>query len=48
MSLEQAITDVEDDEPMEVTPAAMRLHKRFLDPNRRKRNERKIDAEAAA
>jgi GTP-binding protein len=47
MSLEQAIAYVEDDELVEVTPAAIRLRKRFLDPNQRKRNERKIDAEAA-
>ena len=48
MSLEQAIAYVEDDELVEVTPAAIRLRKRFLDPNQRKRNERKIDADAAA
>jgi GTP-binding protein len=48
MSLEQAIAYVEDDELVEVTPVAIRLRKRFLDPNQRKRNERKIDAEAAA
>ncbi len=47
MSLEQAIAYVEDDELVEVTPAAIRLRKRFLDPNQRKRNERKIEAEAA-
>jgi GTP-binding protein len=48
MSLEQAIAYVEDDELVEVTPVAVRLRKRFLDPNQRKRNERKIDADAAA
>jgi GTP-binding protein len=48
MSLEQAIAYVEDDELVEVTPVAIRLRKRFLDPNQRKRNERKVDAEAAA
>ena len=48
MSLEQAIAYVEDDELVEVTPAAIRLRKRFLDPNQRKRNERKIEAEAVA
>ncbi len=47
MSLEQAIAYVEDDELVEVTPMAIRLRKRYLDPNTRKRNERKIDAEAA-
>ena len=47
MSLEQAIAYVEDDELVEVTPMAIRLRKRYLDPNQRKRNERKIEAEAA-
>jgi GTP-binding protein len=47
MSLEQAIAYVEDDELVEVTPAAIRLRKRFLDPNQRKRFERRVDAEAA-
>ena len=47
MSLEQAIAYVEDDEFVEVTPAAIRLRKRYLDPNERKRFERKIDADAA-
>jgi GTP-binding protein len=31
-----------------VTPGAVRLRKRFLDPHQRKRNERRADAEAAA
>lgn len=48
MSLEQAIAYVEDDEYVEVTPTAVRLRKRYLDPNERKRFERKIDAEAVA
>ena len=48
MSLEQAIAYVEDDELVEVTPAAIRLRKRFLDPNQRKRNERRIDSEVVA
>jgi GTP-binding protein len=48
MSLEQAIAYVEDDEFVEVTPSAIRLRKRYLDPNERKRYERKIDADAAA
>ena len=47
MSLEQAIAYVEDDELVEVTPAAVRLRKRYLDPHERKRNERKIESEAA-
>ncbi len=48
MSLEQAIAYIEDDELVEVTPSAIRLRKRYLDPNARKRNERKSEAEAAA
>jgi GTP-binding protein len=48
MSLEQAIAYVEDDELVEVTPTAIRLRKRYLDPHERKRFERKIEAEAAA
>jgi len=47
MSLEQAIAYIEDDELVEVTPSAVRLRKRYLDPNERKRNERKQDSEAA-
>ena len=47
MSLEQAIAYIEDDELVEVTPSAIRLRKRYLDPNQRKRNERKQDSEAA-
>ena len=48
MSLEQAIAYVEDDELVEVTPAEIRLRKRYLDPHERKRFERRVDAEAAA
>jgi len=48
MSLEQAIAYVEDDELVEVTPAAIRLRKRFLDPNQRKRHERRVETEAVA
>ncbi len=40
MSLEQAIAYIEDDELVEVTPAAIRLRKRHLDPHARKRAER--------
>ncbi|MFK7937867.1 MAG: translational GTPase TypA [Roseovarius sp.] len=38
MSLEQAIAYVDDDELVEVTPNAIRLRKRYLDPHERKRN----------
>ena len=48
MSLEQAIAYIEDDELVEVTPAAVRLRKRYLDPHERKRFERRVESEAAA
>ncbi|GAC1348490.1 MAG: translational GTPase TypA [Acetobacteraceae bacterium] len=47
MSLEQAIAYIEDDELVEVTPSAVRLRKRHLDPHERKRAERKSDSQAA-
>jgi GTP-binding protein len=47
MSLEQAIAYIEDDELVEVTPGAVRLRKRYLDPNARKRADRQGDNEAA-
>ncbi|WP_019955136.1 translational GTPase TypA [Yoonia vestfoldensis] len=40
MSLEQAIAYIDDDELVEVTPNAIRLRKRFLDPHERKKNAR--------
>ncbi|MFU8824335.1 translational GTPase TypA, partial [Yoonia sp.] len=40
MSLEQAIAYIDDDELVEVTPNAIRLRKRYLDPNERKRHSR--------
>jgi len=40
MTLEQAIAYIDDDELVEVTPKAIRLRKRFLDPNERKRQAR--------
>jgi GTP-binding protein len=47
MSLEQAIAYVEDDELVEVTPGAIRLRKRHLDPHARKRADRRAETEAA-
>ena len=47
MSLEQAIAYIDDDELVEVTPEAIRLRKRLLDPNDRKRAERRAESEAA-
>ena len=43
MSLEQAIAYIEDDELVEVTPSAVRLRKRYLDPHERKKNNRKSE-----
>ena len=40
MSLEQAIAYIDDDELVEVTPNAVRLRKRYLDPHERKRQAR--------
>src|SRR5271165_5488857 len=48
MSLEQAIAYIEDDELVEVTPSAIRLRKRHLDPHARKRAEKRSDAETEA
>jgi GTP-binding protein len=40
MTLEQAIAYIDDDELVEVTPKSIRLRKRHLDPNERKRASR--------
>ena len=40
MSLEEAIAYIDNDELVEVTPNAVRLRKRFLDPHERKRQAR--------
>ena len=45
MSLEQAIAYVGDDELVEITPAAIRLRKKLLDPNERRKEERRKEAE---
>jgi len=44
MSLEQAIAYIQDDELCEVTPNAVRLRKRLLDPHARKRASRAQEA----
>jgi GTP-binding protein len=46
MSLEQAIAYIADDELVEVTPKSIRLRKRLLDPNERKRAFRAAAAAA--
>ena len=43
MTLEQAIAYIDDDELVEVTPNAVRLRKRYLDPHERKRQSRSAD-----
>ena len=40
LSLEQSIAYIDDDELVEVTPKTVRMRKRFLDPNERKRQSR--------
>jgi GTP-binding protein len=40
MSLEYALAYIQDDELVEVTPQSIRLRKRYLDPNERKKAER--------
>ena len=47
MTLEQAIAYIEDDELVEVTPKSIRLRKRLLDPNERKRAARAKASEGA-
>jgi GTP-binding protein len=44
MSLEKALAYIEDDELVEVTPQSIRLRKKLLDPNDRKRDERRREA----
>jgi GTP-binding protein len=44
MTLEQAIAYIADDELVEVTPKSIRLRKRLLDPNARKRASRATEA----
>jgi len=43
MSLEQALAWIDDDELVEVTPSAIRLRKRVLDPHARKNAERRAE-----
>ena len=40
-SLEEAIAYIDDDELVEVTPKAIRMRKRYLDPHERKRHSRR-------
>jgi GTP-binding protein len=45
MTLEKALAYIQDDELVEVTPKSIRLRKKLLDPNDRKRAERTREAE---
>jgi GTP-binding protein len=47
MTLEKALAYIQDDELVEVTPKSIRLRKKLLDPNDRKREERRKEAEMA-
>ena len=48
MSLEKAMSYIQDDELVEITPKSIRLRKRYLDPNERKRYERSSNAQREA
>ena len=43
MTLEQAITYIEEDERVEVTPKSIRIRKAILDPNDRKKFEKSFN-----
>ncbi len=45
MTLEKALAYISDDELVEVTPKSIRLRKRILDPNDRKKEERRREVE---
>jgi GTP-binding protein len=45
MTLERALAYIDDDEYVEVTPRSIRLRKKLLDPNERKKEERRKEAE---
>jgi GTP-binding protein len=45
MTLEKALAYIADDELVEITPKSIRLRKRLLDPNDRKKEERRKEAE---
>jgi len=45
LTLERALSYIQDDELVEVTPKSIRLRKRWLDPNERKKRERAREAE---
>ena len=44
MTLEKAMAYIQDDELVEVTPKSIRLRKKFLDPNERKKEVKRVEA----
>jgi GTP-binding protein len=48
LTLEKAMSYITDEELVEITPETIRLRKRWLDPNERKKQERKREAEREA
>jgi GTP-binding protein len=48
LTLERALSYIQDDELVEITPKSIRLRKRWLDPNERKKRERAREAEQEA
>ncbi|SFV37762.1 translational GTPase TypA [Hyphomicrobium facile] len=48
LTLEKAMSYITDEELVEVTPKSIRLRKRWLDPNERKRQSRKSEADRAS
>jgi GTP-binding protein len=46
MTLEKAMAYIQDDELVEVTPKSIRLRKKFLDPNERKKEVKRVEATA--
>ena len=47
LTLERALSYIQDDELVEITPKSIRLRKRWLDPNERKKRERASEAAKA-
>ena len=45
MTLEKALAYIEDDELVEVTPKSIRLRKKLLDPNERKKEVRRAETQ---
>jgi len=46
--LEKALAYIADDELVEITPKAIRLRKKLLNPNERKKQERRKEPQGAA